>query len=80
MDTMRIAREKKGVTQKQLARIVGVAPSTVANWENGNREPTSIDLLCRVADALDFSLDMLVRGKEKDRPEERSIGGVVPIW
>lgn len=67
MDGMRIQREKKDITQKQLADIIGCASSTIANYETGKREP-SIAVLCAIADALDCSLDALIRGKEKDRP------------
>lgn len=72
MDGMRIQREKKDITQKQLADIIGCASSTIANYETGKREP-SIAVLCAIADALDCSLDALIRGKEKDRPGGRSL-------
>ena len=71
MEGLRIARERKNVKQKELAKAVGVAPSTIANYEGGTREP-SLALLCDIADALDCSLDLLVRGKEKDRHNGRS--------
>ena len=72
MEGLRIAREKRKMSQKDLAEKIGVAPSTITNYEAGVREPSSLSMLCAIADALDCSLDMLVRGKEKDRPEERS--------
>ena len=72
MLALQAARSKKGMTQKELASAVGIAPSTISNYEAGEREP-SLDILCAMADALDCSLDMLILGKEKDRPEWRSI-------
>lgn len=71
MENIRIMREKKGLKQRGLANLVGVAPSSIANYEAGIRDP-SLPVLCRIADALDCSLDVLVRGKEKDRPFGRS--------
>jgi len=32
-------RQKRGLTQEQLARLVGVTFSTVNQWENGHRTP-----------------------------------------
>lgn len=57
---------------KELGEQVGVAEITISTYETGKREP-SLDVLCKIADVLDVSLDMLVRGKEKDRPEGRSL-------
>ena len=71
MENMKILREKQKLTQKQLADLAGLAPSSIANYETGKREP-SIAVLCTLADGLDCSLDLLVRGKEKDRPFGRS--------
>lgn len=79
MDSLRIARENKGMTQKELAASVGLAASTIANYETGKREP-DLSTLCQIADVLDCSLDMLIRGKEKDRPEERSKEGLMKLF
>jgi transcriptional regulator with XRE-family HTH domain len=72
LDTMRQLRKKKGITMKELGEQVGVAEITISTYETGKQEP-SLDVLCKLADVLDVSLDMLVRGKEKDRPEGRSL-------
>lgn len=65
-------REQSGMEQKELATILGVAIPTLGNYEAGRREPP-LDILCAVADLFDVSLDMLIRGKEKDRPGGRSL-------
>ena len=51
-DRIREARKKKGITQKQLAEIVGVRNSSVCNWEKGlNRpDPDTIELICGALD------------------------------
>lgn len=71
MENIKVQREKRGMTQKELATAIGIATSTVANYETGKRKPDP-DTLCKIADALDCTLDALVRGKEKDRPFGRS--------
>lgn len=72
LDTMRQLRKKKGITMKELGEQVGVAEITISTYETGKREP-SLDVLCKIADVLDVSLDMLVRGKEKTALIGRSI-------
>jgi transcriptional regulator with XRE-family HTH domain len=57
---LRAARERAGLTQHQLARLVGVAGGErVSRWELGTSEPRP-DLLVRLAKALRIrSLDLL---------------------
>jgi DNA-binding transcriptional regulator YiaG len=37
------ARQRTGMTQKDLARRLGVDPSTLAHWEYGRREPMPVN-------------------------------------
>lgn len=71
MDYLRKLRKENNLTMKQLAQMVGVAEGTISLYETGKRFPGP-ETLCALADALDVSLDYLVRGKEKDRPKGRS--------
>ena len=79
LENMRHLRKKKGMTMKELGELVGVAEITISAYETGKREP-SLEILCKIADVLDVSLDMLVRGKEKDRPEGRPIGEMLKMY
>lgn len=38
-ETIRLAREKLGLTQEEFARVFEVSPRTVIRWENGRSEP-----------------------------------------
>lgn len=38
-ERIRLAREQKRLTQKELATQLGVAQSTITGYENGHREP-----------------------------------------
>lgn len=38
--TLPVARKIAGLTQRELAKAVGVSESTLLNWEKGRREPT----------------------------------------
>lgn len=61
-------REEKGISQRQLAEIVGVSAVTVLNWENGIFEPGASDLI-KLSGALGVSIDHLLGNDGKD-PEK----------
>ena len=42
---IRSVRRRLGLTQKELARRLGVARATVTRWENGSRRPSRIAVL-----------------------------------
>lgn len=54
------AREKKGLTQEELAKRAKVNRTTLSKVETGNRNAT-IDTLSRLALAMDMRLDMKLR-------------------
>ena len=49
-------REASGLSQKELARKLGVVPSRISNWETGANCPT-IDILFKVCAILDVSIN-----------------------
>lgn len=52
-------RAKKGITQTELAKFLGVNNSNVSNWEKGIAKP-DIDMLVRIADYFEISVDELI--------------------
>ncbi len=52
-------RDEKNITQSELAELLGVSRSTIANYEVNNREP-NFDLLLRMSDYFNCSLDYLL--------------------
>ncbi len=56
-------REAKGMTQSELAEIIGVTSKAVSKWETGNGLP-DISLLKPLAAALDTSVIELLDGKQ----------------
>ena len=73
---LRKIRESKGIDAQDLGDKLGVSKHTIWSWERGNSQPDP-EALCQLADALDVSLDLLVRGKEKDRPRGRSVQAIL---
>lgn len=53
------ARQKAGLKQSDLARKVGVASTTVANYEQGRSDP-QIPMLIRLSQVLNISADSLL--------------------
>jgi transcriptional regulator with XRE-family HTH domain len=53
-----LLRKKQGLTIQQLADRLGLARSSVNNWENGRREPTSIQVPT-IATILNTTTDYL---------------------
>lgn len=39
------ARAIKGINQIDAAKLIGVSPSTLSSWENGETEPTATQFL-----------------------------------
>jgi transcriptional regulator with XRE-family HTH domain len=59
------ARLKKGLTQKELAELIGKSKVSITHYENGQRDPSISDLkkLCK---ALDTSSDYLIGLLDED--------------
>jgi transcriptional regulator with XRE-family HTH domain len=59
LDRLAELRKRKGLTQGQLAEIVGVEQPTIQRWEKGKREP-SFNQLFSIAAALDVDPSSLL--------------------
>ena len=57
--TIKNLREKKGLTQTELADILGVSSKAVSKWENDNSCP-DVTLLKTIARAFGISVDELL--------------------
>lgn len=54
-------REKKGLTQANIAEELGVTPAAVSKWENGSSKPR-VDVLFRLAQILEVRPEELMAG------------------
>ena len=57
-ETLRRMREEKGLSQKQLGKLVFVNHSTIARWERGSRLPDAAMIL-RLANCLGVDVNTL---------------------
>ncbi len=58
-ENMMLVRKKKGLSQAELGKLIGTSGDVVGRYERGDIKP-SIDVVGKIADALDVSLDYLV--------------------
>lgn len=69
-DLLKKQRKKQG----DLARALGVRPTTVSEWNTGKREPSGL-LYEKIAEYFDVSLDYLITGNEpRGAPIQQIIG------
>ena len=61
-DNLRTEREKLGITQTQLAEMLGVTPQAVSKWENARSYP-DIETLVRLAELFSMTVDRML-GRE----------------
>ena len=61
-------RKKKGMSQSQLAKALGVSPSAIGMYEQGRRVLT-LDIIIAMAQIFEASLDYLITGTESCYPK-----------
>lgn len=63
-DTLKKLRNKKGLSQLDLAEKMYVTRSTVSRWESGNRLPDAV-MISRLAEALGVDVNVLLSTVEQ---------------
>ena len=58
---IRWLRKQKGLTMKQLGAVLGLAESTISQYENGHREP-DLKTITKLADCFGVTVDYLLNG------------------
>ena len=76
-EKIRELRNKKGLSQTELGKAVGVSLRTVRNWELEGRYPQQREIYRKLADVLDCDVEYLLSEKavfvakpDKDSEEE----------
>ena len=69
-ETMRKWREKRGLTQLELAELSGIHQVTISALEKGRNSGGNLDTIELLADALSLSIDEYV-GREIVKYRER---------
>ena len=58
-DNLKSVREKSGISQAALAKVLNVSQGTIGNWETGKRVP-DIDMLKQISHYFGISVDYLI--------------------
>lgn len=69
-ENIRAFRQKKGMTQEELASRLHVVRQTVSKWEKGLSVPDA-ELLIRLAEVLEVSVAQLLGGEAATTTEEK---------
>lgn len=56
---LKYLRKRSGLTQKELAKLLGYEQTIVSMWENGTRDP-NVQTLIELSKIFDCSIDELV--------------------
>ena len=75
-ENLKNVRKQRGVTQEELAEILGVSRQAISKWESDSGYPETEKLLV-ISKTLNISIDYLLNDvtvmKEKEKTEEKSV-------
>jgi transcriptional regulator with XRE-family HTH domain len=76
-DNMMLLRKKKKLSQSALGKIIGTSGDVIGRYERGDITP-SIDVVSKIADTLEVSIDYLI-GKTNLLLDKEAIDKLVMI-
>ena len=76
-DIMMLIRKKKGLSQAALGKAIGTSGDVIGRYERGDIKP-SIDVVAKIADALEVSVDYLI-GKTDLQLDKEAVQRLVDI-
>lgn len=69
---IRTLRERRGLTQEELAQALFVTRQTVSNYETGKSRP-DIDMLVRIAQVLEADVNQVLYGLPPEQDRQREV-------
>lgn len=66
-ERLKYLREDAELSQKELAKALGVSPSTIGMYESGKRTPDS-EMLTRICDFFNITVDYLLGRSNVKKP------------
>ena len=69
---LKLLRNEKGITQEQLAEILGVSGRTVSRWETVYNMP-DLDVLIQIADYYDVEIREMLDGERKSENVDKEM-------
>ena len=77
-DNLKKIRQDCNLTQEELAKKIDTSRSNIANYENNKNMP-SIDVLSKLSEVLDCSIDYLLGKSNERKPKETDPLGLAKI-
>jgi putative transcriptional regulator len=71
-DWLKEKRLKRGLTQEQLAEMVGIARTTYAMYEQGERDP-SVGVAIKIGDTLKFNWPLFFEDKVHEMRSKKQV-------
>ena len=68
-EKLKLYREKHNMTQKEIARILGVEPGTISKYELGITEP-NIEPIKKLAEIFNVTIDELIRDEKNSTSQK----------
>jgi repressor LexA len=78
-EELRRARKAKGISQQQLAELVGISQGMVGHWETGRKASVDYQTLGRLETALGLGSGELARWLPEDHPARRMAAVELPV-
>lgn len=72
-DKIKAARKKAGMTQKEVAELVGVTPRCIQYYEGNIRKPQSTEVLIKLAAALNEEVSYFLSDRELELMRENEL-------
>ena len=76
-DNMMLLRKKKKLSQSALGKMIGTSGDVIGRYDRGDITP-SIDVVSKIADALEVSVDYLI-GKTNLLLDKDAVDGLIRI-
>ena len=65
MKNLKLVRKNSKLTQKEVSNMLNIPPTTYANYEQNEKSQPPVDLLIKIADFFDCSVDYLLDHRTK---------------
>lgn len=67
-------RKRKGWTQLELAKKLGVTEGVIAHWEHGRRQPATMEMVGKIAELFGVGADIVFKDlRLEDNPKEKEL-------
>lgn len=78
-ENLKEIRNNKNLSQEELAEILNISRQAISRWEANQGYP-EVEMLLKLADVLDCSLDYLMYGKSRAKTDNNSIEREITIY